>query len=99
MIFPQFARGRHSSCLDGWIGCESQFSFLPSHWVLRWLTHKATSFFSTGWQDAWGCSFKAELVALHCAVVCTTGALTVCMDCKSLRNIFEEVRWSGFVPE
>jgi len=55
--------------------------------------------FSTGWQDAWGCSFKAELVALHCAVVCTTGALTVCMDCKSLRNIFEEVRWSGFVPD
>ena len=54
---------------------------------------------STGWCDAWGCSFKAELEALHCAVVSIGGTLTVCVDCKSLRNIFDEIRHLGSVPD
>ena len=53
----------------------------------------------TGWCDAWGCSFKAELVALHCAVVAIGGTLTVCVDCKSLRNTFDEIRLLGSVPD
>ena len=55
--------------------------------------------YSTGWRDILGCSFKAELVALHCAVVCIRGPLTVCVDCKSLRNIFDEVKALGFIPD
>ena len=54
---------------------------------------------STGWCDAWGCSFKAELVALHCALVGVVGALNVCTDCKSLRNVFEEIRQLGHIPD
>lgn len=54
---------------------------------------------STGWCDAWGCSFKAELVALHCAVVAIGGTLTVSVDCKSLRNAFDEIRLLGSVPD
>ena len=53
----------------------------------------------TGWCDAWGCSFKAELVALHCAVVGIVGALHVCTDCKSLKNVFDEIRKLGFIPD
>ena len=55
--------------------------------------------FSTGWKDCWGCSFKAELIAIQAAIKMTTNRLTICTDCKSIVNSFNCIQQGSSIPD
>ena len=56
--------------------------------------------FSAGWKDCWGCSFKAELIAVQAAVRMTTSSLVICTDCKlAVVRTFERLLSEERIPD
>ena len=55
--------------------------------------------YSVGWKDCWGCSFKAELIAIQAAIRITTRRTTICTDCKSIVKSFNMMVASDNIPD
>ena len=54
--------------------------------------------FSTGFPDRFGCSFKAELLALVAAIRTFQGDLLYITDCKAVFNIWQTLSKTGRIP-